>query len=98
MLLLYFENLAMRGKDAADKSLELIAHLDGEPFHLFFDKFTGKGKLNDAASDFEKIKMVFSDEFAEKEEPQEIITRASEARLGPTHLTKSLSDIEKLYG
>lgn len=38
-------------------------------------------------------KMVFLDGFVKKEEPQETITRASEACLDPKNLTKSLADI-----
>lgn len=87
----------MPGRDAFEKSLERIEHLDGEAFQLFSDIFTEIWKLNDAALDFQKVNMVFLDEFS-KNEPQEIITRASEARLDPTNLTKAFVGIEKLYG
>lgn len=52
MLLFYFENVIMCGKDADEKSLEVIPHPDVEASQLFLDKFPGNEKLNDAASDF----------------------------------------------
>lgn len=97
IFLFYFENVAMRGKFSTEKSLELTTHLDGEAFQLFFDKFTKNGKLNYATSDFEKAKIVFLDAFSKKEDRTEVITCASEDRLDQQNLTKSLTDIEKLY-
>lgn len=98
MFFFYFENMVMGEKKDEEKLIELIGHLDGEAFQLFFDKFIDNGKLNDAAKDFEKVQTVFLEEFAREEEPQEVITRAPEARLDSSNLTKYLADIEKLYG
>lgn len=41
---------------------------------------------------------MFLDAFLKTEEHQEVITRASEARLDPNNLTKTIADIKKLYG
>lgn len=59
MFLSYFGNVAMLGKDAAEKLIELFAHLDVEAFQLFFERVIENGKLNDAAIDFEKVKVVY---------------------------------------
>lgn len=98
IFMFYFENVAMRGKPQEDKCHELIAHLDGEAFRFFFEKFTEDGKLSDEETDFERVKAVFIEEYGLKEERQEIIRQATEATLDPQSLLQSLAKIEKLYG
>lgn len=51
---------------AAESSIELIAHLDGEAFQLCFDKFTENGKFNDTATDLRRLSKSFSKRFSRK--------------------------------
>lgn len=97
LFMFYFENVLMRGKDLQEKSYELLAHLDGEAFQFFFERFTTAGVLRDEAKEFENVKNAFFDRFQKKEEPQDVIREATDASLDPERLVESMDRVDALY-
>ena len=47
MFLFYLENVILLGKEPHEKSLALLAYLDGDAFRFFFDRFTDAGELTE---------------------------------------------------
>lgn len=97
MFFFYFENVVMRGKQESEKSLELLAHLDSDAFRFFFDRFTKDGELTVEAHDFSVVKKAFIEEFQDEEEQQDVIRKATEAKLDEQELLGSLMNMEKLF-
>lgn len=66
MFFYYFEIRAMRGKEDALKASELLAHLNGETYVSFFDKFTVEGAISESETNFREAENAISDYFVEK--------------------------------
>lgn len=45
MFFFSFEHVALRNKDDNEKQLELLAHLEKQPFKFFSPRVTGEGKI-----------------------------------------------------
>ena len=67
MFLFYLENVILLGKEPHEKSLALLAYLDGDAFRFFFDRFTDAGELTEESRDFAIVKRAFLEKFEEKD-------------------------------
>lgn len=52
MFFFFPENVAMRGKDDAEKASENLSHLDEDALSFFFDRLTIKGATPESSTNF----------------------------------------------
>ena len=92
-----FEQARMPGRSDEDKASQLICHLEGEAFDVYYDLFTKDGNLVEDAKEYSVVKAALIEHFKPQVQPDDIIRQAMGAELKNEDLLGSLREMDRLY-
>lgn len=72
-LFFVYEKFVMRGKTDEEKATNLLCHVEGDSFEIYYDAFAKNGAITAEGKNYAVLKNIFIDQYAPVKGPEDVI-------------------------
>ena len=84
-----YEQVSMRTASDEEKATQLLCHLEGDAFDLYYDRFARNGQLTEDALIYTKVKVAILEHYKVEEHVEDVIRQAVSASLDYQDIPRS---------